>query len=60
MYYAFFADHWNGEVELRGLKTGSHRVRDYFNDRDLGSVSGAHHRLPATFERFLLLEVISA
>jgi alpha-galactosidase len=60
MYYAFFADHWNGEVELRGLKTGSHRVRDYFNDRDLGSVSGAHHRLPVTFERFLLLEVISA
>ena len=60
MYYAFFANHWNGEVELRGLRPGSHQVRDYFNDRGLGLVSGAHHRLTVTFKRFLLIEAIPA
>ncbi len=45
---------------LRGLRTGSYRIRDYVNDRDLGTVSGAPARLPVTFERFLLLEAIPA
>ncbi|MGB6355671.1 MAG: glycoside hydrolase family 36 protein [Steroidobacteraceae bacterium] len=60
MYYAFYAPHWSGEVALRGLAPGSYRVRDYFNDRDLGQASGVNHRLPVTFERFLLLEAIPA
>ncbi len=59
LFYAFFADRWNGEVALRGLKSGPYRVRDYFNDRDLGTLA-PHHRLPVTFERFLLLEAIPA
>lgn len=56
LYYAFFAPHWSGDVVLRGLNAGTYRVRDYFNDRDIGLVSGGHHRLPVSFERFLLLE----
>ena len=55
LYYAFYADHWRGPVELRGLK-GTHRVRDYVNDRDLGQVSETAPRLDVSFERFLLLE----
>jgi alpha-galactosidase len=59
LYYAFFADRWSGPVELRGLRTAPYRIRDYFNERDLGTVSGASQtRLPVTFERFLLLEAI--
>jgi alpha-galactosidase len=59
LYYAFFADRWSGPVALRGLRAVSYRVRDYFNERDLGQVSGASQaRLPVTFERFLLLEAI--
>jgi alpha-galactosidase len=55
LYYAFYAETWHGPVELRGLR-GAHRVRDYFNDRDLGQVSDAAPRLDVSFDRFLLLE----
>ena len=61
LYYAFFADRWSGPVSLRGLQPGSYLIRDYFNERDVGTVSGASQdRLPVTFERFLLLEAIPA
>jgi len=60
MYYAFFADHFNGELALRGLQPRTYQVRDYFNGRDLGTVSAGSHRLPATFEGFLLLEATPA
>jgi alpha-galactosidase len=60
LYYALFADRWRGPVMLRGLANGSYRIRDYVNDRDLGTVSGAPARLPVEFEHFLLLEAIPA
>ena len=56
LYYAFFADRFRGELALRGLQPGTHQIRDYFNDLDLGSVSGTDHRLPVAFEGFLLIE----
>lgn len=60
MYYAFYAKNWNGPVVLRGLGSGTYRVRDYFHDRDLGTVSGTQGRLAVAFERFLLLEATPA
>ncbi|HEY1315403.1 MAG TPA: glycoside hydrolase family 36 protein [Steroidobacteraceae bacterium] len=60
LYYAFFADRWSGPVALRGLQAGPYRIRDYFNERDIGTVSGAPARLAVKFERFLLLEAIPA
>jgi alpha-galactosidase len=56
LYYAFFAERWRGDVELRGLTAGTYRIRDYFNERDIGTVSAIHPRLPMSFEGFLLLE----
>ena len=57
-YYSFYAKQWQGVVELRGLPTGTCRVRDYFNDRDLGQVSSTRNTLKVEFEHFLLIEAI--
>ena len=57
-YYSFYASHWDGAVELRGLGPRQYRLRDYFNDRDLGVVSGSRPVLHTSFERFLLIEAI--
>lgn len=56
LYYAFYGRNWRGSVALRGLAGGRYRVRDYFNDRELGEVSQARNRLQLGFDRFLVLE----
>jgi alpha-galactosidase len=56
-YYAFYADKWNGPIELRGLRPGPYTVSDYWTGKTIGSASAAANRLAASFERFLLLEV---
>jgi alpha-galactosidase len=57
-YYAFYAPAFSGHVPLRGLARGSrYRVRDYYNERDLGEVSG-QGTLQVTFNNFLVLEAI--
>jgi alpha-galactosidase len=57
-YYAFYARDFSGPVPLRGLKGARYRVRDYYNDRDLGEVSGTTGTLQVTFNNFLVLEAI--
>ncbi|MET3107799.1 alpha-galactosidase [Oxalobacteraceae bacterium GrIS 2.11] len=57
IYYAFYADSWRGAIALRGLGAVKYRVRDYYNDLDLGVVSAASNRISHSFERALLLEV---
>jgi alpha-galactosidase len=56
MYYAFFARHWSGLVELRGLRDRAYRLMDYVNHRDLGTVRGPTVKIPATFNQHLLIE----
>jgi alpha-galactosidase len=58
MYYAFYADTFNGNVQLRGLGTGRYRVRDLFNEVDLGVVDAQSNSVPARFERFLLIQAV--
>jgi alpha-galactosidase len=55
-YYAFYADRWDGPVELRGLGKGGYTVADYWTGRTIGSASATASRLSVSFERFLLLE----
>jgi alpha-galactosidase len=56
LYYGFYADRWNGAVELRGLQSRQYAVSDYWTGKSLGSVSLAANRLPVSFLKFLLLE----
>lgn len=60
MYYTFYADDWNGPLQLRGLGKGSYRVRDLFNGVELGSVDARANTVQASFKRFLLLQAIPA
>lgn len=56
MYYAFYAPHWNGNVQLRGLSSGSYRITDYVHNRELGTVHGPTGELQVTFDKHLLIE----
>lgn len=56
MYYAFYAKDFNGPVQLRGLGAGRHRVRDLFNELDLGEVSADQNSVDVEFKRFVLLQ----
>ncbi len=60
LYYAFYTPKdgpaWDGQVELRGLRAGNYKLTDYFNGADLGTVTAKANRIPAKFERFLLIE----
>jgi alpha-galactosidase len=63
MYYAFFAPDpaklWQGEVELRGLRTGKYRIVDYENGKDLGWLDSQQPKLKTEFKHHLLLETVS-
>ena len=56
IYYAFYADRWNGRLELRGLGAGRYKLRDLFNEVDLGMVDAQANTVNARFERFLLVQ----
>ena len=56
MYYAFFAKHWTGRIELRGLEDRAYHIVDYVDGKDFGSVHGPKATIPATFNQHLLLE----
>jgi alpha-galactosidase len=58
MYYAFYAEKWDGVLELRGLHKGKrYKVRDYINGKEWGQVTAENPSLKVAFEQSLLLEV---
>jgi alpha-galactosidase len=61
MYYAFYAPEkdktWSGNVELRGLNSGTYQVLDYENGKQLGSLESSNPKLAVTFTNHLLLQV---
>jgi alpha-galactosidase len=58
MYYAFYADSFKGDVELRGLGNRAYRVKDYENGRDLETVKGPIATQKVEFAKHLLLEAV--
>ncbi|HZR67138.1 MAG TPA: glycoside hydrolase family 36 protein [Terriglobales bacterium] len=57
MYYAFYARHWKGPIELRGLDDHKYSVQDYENGKSFGSIPGRNAKLNVDFSGHLLLEV---
>lgn len=55
LHYAFYADRWDGTVELRGLGRGRYRLTDPFAGVFLGTVDARHNTVKLTFERFQLI-----
>jgi hypothetical protein len=56
LHYAFYADQWNGKVELRGLDRGRrYRLTDPFNGASLGVADSRRDTLELTFEKFQLV-----
>lgn len=55
-YYTFYAAQFDGTLELRGLPAGRWKVRDLFNETDLGVVDAAAATLGARFNHFLFLQ----
>lgn len=55
-YYAFYAENWQGNVELRGLENREYTIYDYVNQLDYGTVKGPVGVLNAAFKGHLLLE----
>jgi alpha-galactosidase len=56
MFYAFYAPEFHGKVELRGLQGRTYKIRDYENQRDLGTIAGPAASLDVQFVKHLLLE----
>ncbi|MCJ7557278.1 MAG: hypothetical protein MUP90_10245, partial [Gammaproteobacteria bacterium] len=56
MYYAFYAESYSGQVELRGLESARYQVTDYFAGKDLGMVGGPSAKIDVAFNRFLLVQ----
>ncbi|HPR88306.1 MAG TPA: alpha-galactosidase [bacterium] len=55
MYYAFYADAYAGEVELRGLEAKSYQVKDYVDGTSYGRVTGPTARIKVDLKKHLLL-----
>lgn len=55
LHFAFFADTWDGPIELRGLGPGRHALSDGFTGRPLGSATRGANRVHAAFDHFLLV-----
>jgi alpha-galactosidase len=54
-YYAFFANDFHGEVQLRGLENRSYQVQDYVTGTHLAKVTGTLSTLHVNFHGSLLL-----
>lgn len=59
LYYAFYADEWNGEVEFRGLANKEYVIMDYVNDKQIGKIKG-EGKLKIEFTDYLLVKAVLA
>jgi len=57
LYYAFYAEEFNGTLELRGLDHNkNYQLYDYVNNIDFGVISGSHKKVNASFKQYKLIK----
>jgi alpha-galactosidase len=56
VFYAFYANTYDGDVELRGLESRKYKLIDYVDDTDLGIISGPTAKIRVNFVKHLLVE----
>lgn len=56
MHYSFYAEQFDGAVELRGLAPGQYRILDYVEGKDLGTIDASDPILTINFDHALLIE----
>ncbi|OFX41921.1 MAG: hypothetical protein A2X03_07230 [Bacteroidetes bacterium GWA2_40_15] len=57
-YFAFYAEDWKGNIELRGLEHTKYKVFDYENQIDLGTIEGPVGIISPEFRAHLLVECV--
>lgn len=58
LYYSFYADSFNGEVELRGLdNNAAYLVYDYVNQKEVARLKPNENKITLDFKKSALLEV---
>jgi len=58
LFYAFYADSWNGNIELRGLSTGNYKIIDYVNNKDIPYYQGINPKINCSFQKYLLVKAV--
>ena len=57
LFYAFYADDWNGEISLRGLMPDkSYIINNYIDDKKLVVLDAGKNEIETDFKGYLLLE----
>jgi alpha-galactosidase len=57
MYYSFYAEKFDGNIELRGLSNRRYKVIDYVNNLEIGEVDGPIAEVSVSFSQYLLIKV---
>jgi len=56
LYYAFYANNWNGKVVLKGLdKKRTYRITDYVNHKNIALLKAGKNEITVDFNKNLLL-----
>jgi alpha-galactosidase len=55
LFYAFYAENWQGVLQFKGLSEKSYKVVDYVNNRDMGILVKEKPELNASFKKYLLI-----
>lgn len=58
LYYAFYADSWKGDIQLRGLTEGKYKIVDYVNNNVIATVESSNPVFNCSFEKYLLFKAI--